>query len=152
MSVSSDRVVVLYGIASAYVHEAVEIAWRAGVRIAAFVDNMPAPAARQYPGLEPVLRPDACDEAIRAHPIAIPLITPAHRKQVLAEAAGTGFTRAATLVDPTSILARSAVFGEGFQVNAGVVVTPPAGLPITLVFLAAQRWIVSGLTAGGVKG
>jgi maltose/maltodextrin transport system permease protein len=27
-----------------------------------------------------------------------------------------------------------------------------AGLPITLVFLAAQRWIVSGLTSGGVKG
>lgn len=28
----------------------------------------------------------------------------------------------------------------------------PSGLPITLVFLALQRWIVSGLTAGGVKG
>jgi maltose/maltodextrin transport system permease protein len=27
-----------------------------------------------------------------------------------------------------------------------------SGLPITLVFLASQRWIVSGLTAGGVKG
>jgi maltose/maltodextrin transport system permease protein len=27
-----------------------------------------------------------------------------------------------------------------------------SGLPITLVFLLAQRWIVSGLTAGGVKG
>ena len=26
-----------------------------------------------------------------------------------------------------------------------------SGLPITLVFLAAQRWIVSGLTSGGVK-
>ena len=27
-----------------------------------------------------------------------------------------------------------------------------SGLPITLVFLLAQKWIVSGLTAGGVKG
>ncbi|MDE2081066.1 MAG: maltose ABC transporter permease MalG [Burkholderiales bacterium] len=27
-----------------------------------------------------------------------------------------------------------------------------SGLPITLVFVFAQRWIVSGLTAGGVKG
>jgi maltose/maltodextrin transport system permease protein len=27
-----------------------------------------------------------------------------------------------------------------------------SGLPITAVFLAAQRWIVSGLTSGGVKG
>jgi maltose/maltodextrin transport system permease protein len=27
-----------------------------------------------------------------------------------------------------------------------------SGLPITAVFLLAQRWMVSGLTAGGVKG
>ncbi|OBX34413.1 maltose transport system permease protein MalG [Halomonas elongata] len=27
-----------------------------------------------------------------------------------------------------------------------------SGLPITLVFLLCQRWIVGGLTAGGVKG
>ncbi len=27
-----------------------------------------------------------------------------------------------------------------------------SGMPITIVFLFAQRWIVSGLTAGGVKG
>lgn len=27
-----------------------------------------------------------------------------------------------------------------------------SGLPITLVFLLAQRWMISGLTAGGVKG
>ena len=27
-----------------------------------------------------------------------------------------------------------------------------SGLPITLVFVFAQRWIVAGLTAGGVKG
>ncbi|MGP0804460.1 hypothetical protein ACAG17_18635, partial [Escherichia coli] len=25
-------------------------------------------------------------------------------------------------------------------------------LPITIVFLLAQRWLVNGLTAGGVKG
>ena len=27
-----------------------------------------------------------------------------------------------------------------------------SGLPITVVFLLAQRWMVSGLTAGGLKG
>ncbi len=27
-----------------------------------------------------------------------------------------------------------------------------SGLPITVVFLLAQRWMISGLAAGGVKG
>jgi maltose/maltodextrin transport system permease protein len=27
-----------------------------------------------------------------------------------------------------------------------------SGLPITLVFVLAQRWMISGLTAGGLKG
>ncbi|MGB0359898.1 MAG: maltose ABC transporter permease MalG, partial [Endozoicomonas sp.] len=27
-----------------------------------------------------------------------------------------------------------------------------SGLPITIIFLACQRWIVGGLTSGGVKG
>ena len=27
-----------------------------------------------------------------------------------------------------------------------------SGLPITIVFVAAQRWMVEGLTAGGTKG
>ena len=27
-----------------------------------------------------------------------------------------------------------------------------SGLPITAVFLLAQKWMISGLTAGGVKG
>ena len=27
-----------------------------------------------------------------------------------------------------------------------------SGLPITVVFVLAQRWMVSGLTAGGIKG
>jgi maltose/maltodextrin transport system permease protein len=27
-----------------------------------------------------------------------------------------------------------------------------SGVPITVVFLLAQRWMVSGLTSGGLKG
>ncbi|MBP9032788.1 MAG: hypothetical protein KBG29_02765 [Pseudomonadales bacterium] len=122
MAIASDRTIVLYGIGSEYVHEAVEIALRAGVSIAAFIDNMPAGAGRQFPGLEPVLVPAACDDGIRALPVLVPLVTPGHRKAVTAEAMGRGFAGAATLIDPTAILARSTRFGEGFQVNAAVVI------------------------------
>jgi len=122
MAFESDRTIVLYGIGSEYVHEAVEIAFRAGVTVAAFVDNMPAAAGRQFPGLEPIRVPAACDEAIRALPVLVPLITPGHRKTVTAEAMGLGFAGVATLIDPTAILARSTRFGEGFQVNAAVVI------------------------------
>ena len=27
-----------------------------------------------------------------------------------------------------------------------------SGLPITIVFMLAQKWMISGLTAGGIKG
>ncbi|NKI95599.1 ABC-type maltose transport system permease subunit, partial [Rhizobacter sp. SG703] len=27
-----------------------------------------------------------------------------------------------------------------------------SGLPITIVFILAQKWMISGLTAGGIKG
>jgi maltose/maltodextrin transport system permease protein len=27
-----------------------------------------------------------------------------------------------------------------------------SGLPITVVFILAQKWMISGLTAGGIKG
>ena len=122
MIFESNRTIVLYGIGSEYVYEAVEIALRAGVTVAAFVDNLPASDGRQFPGLEPVLVAQACDEAIRSFPVLVPLITPGHRKQVAAEAMSLGFAGVATLIDPTAILARSTRFGEGFQVNAAVVV------------------------------
>ena len=69
MVFESNRTIVLYGIGSEYVYEAVEIALRAGVTVAAFVDNLPASDGRQFPGLEPVLVAQACDEGVRALPV-----------------------------------------------------------------------------------
>ena len=83
---------------------------------------MPASARRPFQGLEPIRVPEACDEATGALPVLAPLVTPGHRKAVAAEAMGFGVARVATVIDLTAILARSTRFGEGFQVNAAVVI------------------------------
>lgn len=111
---------VLYGVGSAYAHEALEIALRAGITIAAFVDNQ-APRG-DYPGFEPLLDPAEAAVAAAGLPAIIPLITPGHRAALVAQVEQHGFSTAANLVDPTAVLARSCRYGNGFQVNAGVVI------------------------------
>jgi sugar O-acyltransferase (sialic acid O-acetyltransferase NeuD family) len=112
--------IVLYGIASEYAYDVNECALRGGVRIRAFVDNL-VPVG-DYPGFDPVVSPAGCTPDIRAIPAIIPLVTPAHRQRVAGELVGEGFLLALQLIDPTAVVAISAEYGRGFQVNAGVVI------------------------------
>lgn len=112
--------ITLYGIGSEYAHEAIEIAARADIEIAAFIDNL-SPVG-EYPSMAPVLTPAQCNAELRQLPSFIPLVTPAHRKLIRAELADSGFEIGETLIDPTAIVARSTRFGCGVQVNAAVVV------------------------------
>lgn len=48
--------------------------------------------------------------------------------------------------------ARQFLFPQRYMWGDFAAVAILTGLPITLVFLWCQRWIVDGLTAGGVKG
>jgi sugar O-acyltransferase (sialic acid O-acetyltransferase NeuD family) len=112
--------IVLYGIGSRYVHEVYETALRAQVEVLVFVDNL-APMG-DYPGLAPVASPADCTEQHKGVGAFIPLVTPGHRKRVLAELVARGFTVGNALIDPTAVLASTTVYGSGFLVNAAVVI------------------------------
>ena len=112
--------IVLYGIGSSYVHEMMEVALRARVEVVAYIDNMQPPG--NFPNLHPVLKPRQCDAATKKLPAIIPLVTPGHRKAVAIEMVQLGFSEKAVLIDPSAVIASTTEFGDGFQVNAGVVI------------------------------
>jgi sugar O-acyltransferase (sialic acid O-acetyltransferase NeuD family) len=114
-----DRVA-FYGIGSRYVYEMLEVALRAQVEVAAYIDNMQPPG--DYPGLEPLLHVDTCGSQEKGIPVVVPLVTPGHRKALAIELVQRGFSECAILVDPTAIIPASLEAGVGFQVNAGVVI------------------------------
>ena len=112
--------IVLYGIGSRYAYEVYETALRAQVQVAVFVDNLATQGS--YPGLAPVLSPADCTNEHKRYGAFIPLVTPGHRQRVLAELFEQGFIAGGSLIDPTAILASSTRHGNGFQVNASVVI------------------------------
>ena len=112
--------IVLYGVGSPLVVDVEESCARAGIAIVAGVRNVPGP---DY--VSPAVRvvaADAIEPALHAHAYLVALFTPGHRHAAVREARGAGFARGATIVDPTATVARSAAFGSGAYVNAGVVI------------------------------
>jgi sugar O-acyltransferase (sialic acid O-acetyltransferase NeuD family) len=111
---------VFYAVGTRYVHDALEVAERAGVRVRAFVHNQsgaPAPEA-----LAPVVTPEEVGPELTGLPVAFPLVTPAYRKRLEVEASKLGFSSLATLIDPSAVLASRFESGSGLHVNAGVVI------------------------------
>jgi sugar O-acyltransferase (sialic acid O-acetyltransferase NeuD family) len=111
------RSVILFGIGSPLLIDYEESLHRLGASIAAGIRNRDG-ASYLSDGV-PVLTPSELDDAIRSIPFLVPLFTPAHRMIAAAEAQALGLVPAAPLIDPTSIIPRHAVFGEGSYVNAG---------------------------------
>jgi sugar O-acyltransferase (sialic acid O-acetyltransferase NeuD family) len=120
------RSAVLYGIGSPLVIELEESCARAGVRIAAGVRNVDG--AVHTSAEVRVVERNALTRDDAAHEFLIGLFTPAFRLAARNEALGSGFTRGMTLIDPTAIVARNDVFGEGVYVNAGCVIGAAARL------------------------
>lgn len=112
--------ILFYGIGSSYVYEMFEVALRAKVTVVAFVENMDPPG--HFPGLHPLVESRKCGDDIKRVPAIIPLITPGYRKDVAIEMGKLGFSEAGVLLDPTAVIASTAQFDDGFQVNAGVVI------------------------------
>jgi sugar O-acyltransferase (sialic acid O-acetyltransferase NeuD family) len=112
--------IVLYGVGSPLVVDAEEACARAGIEIVAGVRNVDAPV--WVSSAVRVVPVDALNDELRRHPIVVALFTPGHRRHAFDAAIADGFAHAATLIDPTSIVARSAEIGAGVFVNAGCVI------------------------------
>src|SRR4029078_8720515 len=109
--------IVLYGVGSPVVVDVEESALRAGLTLAASVQNVPGDSLLLDTG--PLVRSSALTDREYARPFLIPLFTPGHRQAASREAFAAGFTIPFTLVDPTSIVARSCTLAGGVYVNTG---------------------------------
>ena len=117
---------VLYACRTPYAAEVAEVIWRRGHTIAVLVDNHPAGDLPS--GLGPVVTPAEIDAELVTWPVAIPLLTPGHRRTVEQEARSRGFTQFPPLVDPTSVIARSSHLGEGTVINGQAMVAATSTL------------------------
>lgn len=112
--------VIFYGVASSYAYECSEIASQAGLKIEGYIHNQDND---NYPrDLKPLYLFNQIIECDKTIPVIIPLITPGFRKMLESEIRRHGFRCFSSLIHPTAIIATTAKWKEGFNVNAGVVI------------------------------
>jgi sugar O-acyltransferase (sialic acid O-acetyltransferase NeuD family) len=108
--------IVIYGIGSPIVADVAETCLRLKLHVAAWIRNVdgpdfaPAGAAVTAVGDVPL--------ELRAHAFVVPQFTPGHRHAARNDAQSRGFAKAATLIDPTAVVASSAEIAEGGYVNS----------------------------------
>jgi sugar O-acyltransferase (sialic acid O-acetyltransferase NeuD family) len=100
--------------------DAEESCARARVEIVAGVRNMEGTV--YVTSTVRVVTPVELTDSERACGVLCALFTPGHRRAAFVDAQRVGFTRGATLIDPTSPVARSAVVGQGVFINPACVV------------------------------
>jgi acetyltransferase-like isoleucine patch superfamily enzyme len=117
---SSQEPVVLFGSGASTIVDVEESCARLGLEIAAIVKNLEGPdyaLSRQR-----VVKADDVPDEIKAFHYVVPIFTPGHRLVAHRDARARGFDRAATIVDPTAVVANSAVIGAGTYVNCLVAI------------------------------
>jgi sugar O-acyltransferase (sialic acid O-acetyltransferase NeuD family) len=124
--VSASKSVVIFGVGAPLTIDLEESCARLGIEIAAGVRNVPGRsfASDALTIVEAAELPDA----LRALGVVLPMFTPAHRRAALEHAIALGFARAETILDPTSVVARSAAIGRGVYVNAGCTIAGAVSL------------------------
>ena len=110
---------VLYAAGTLHASELAETARRLGWELVAAVRNMPDTPVP--PEVAPVLDLDDLPADLFELPFTVPQTAPDQRRAAIADARRHGFTTAATMIDPTSLVASNAVVGEGSYVGAGAV-------------------------------
>lgn len=112
--------VVIYATGSPILGDVEDSLARAGIAIGAGVRNRAGTSHLSDPRLE-IGRDDITTE-LTALPFMVPLFTPAHRREAAEEARAHGFAQPFSLIDPTAIVSRSAVFEPGVYVGAGTTI------------------------------
>ncbi len=112
--------IVVYGSGSSMVVEVEETCARLGLDVVAIVKNLDG---RDY-ALSPerIVWADDVGTEIKSLQYIIPIFTPGHRLAAFKDAERRGFKYAATIVDPTSVVAASTVLGAGTYVNSSAVI------------------------------
>jgi len=111
---------VIYATGSSVVVDVEESLFRARITLAAGIRNRPGPCHLSDPALSRPLAEAHAD--LREAPFIVPLFTPGNRRAAVAEAREQGFALPLSLVDPTAIVPRGLVHGEGLYINAGAIV------------------------------
>jgi sugar O-acyltransferase (sialic acid O-acetyltransferase NeuD family) len=107
--------IVIYGIGSPIVADVAETCRRLALDVAAWVRNIDGPV--YSPDAQAIAVPDITPD-LTAHDFLVPLFTPGHRAAASAEAMRLGFTRGATVIDPTAVMAATAGVAAGSYVNS----------------------------------
>ena len=118
---------ILFACRSSYTAEVAEIIWRRGDRVEALIDNMSEPEA--WPcDYAPVIAAAASASRVTAMRCVVPLTTPGFRFTAVKQLRALGATRIESVIDPTSVVARSASIGAGSVINAMCVIGANARL------------------------
>ena len=117
---------VVFGVGGSYVFDVDETLRRLGWNVRAYLSNRPDVPDPE--GLDPILSVHDLIEELTALPAVVAVATPPSRTQAVAEAKHAGFSLFPSVVDPTSVLARSVTVDDGAMVDAAVVIAPRVGL------------------------
>ena len=135
-AVSASRLVI-FGVGAPLTIDLEESCARLGIEIAAGVRNVPGKSFAS--DALTVVECDRIPDALKALGIVLPLFTPSHRLSALAHAIDLGFAGVETVIDPSTVMARSAGIGQGVYVNAGCTIAGAVRLgDFTLVNRAAS--------------
>ena len=137
MVAKTNQPVVLFAAQSIFAHEVAESLGRLGIEIAAAI--VTGAPEWDMTGLEPIIARDDMSDELCAAPVIVPNLVPGLRKRDVAQAIEAGFSTFPAIVDPTAIIAKSAVISPGVYINAGAVIGAGVTLePHSLVNRAAS--------------
>ena len=117
---------VIFGCGGRLIVDVEESCLRLGIEVTAIVKNFDGPTYAL--ASERIVDADNIDEAMKGCQYVIPLFSPGNRFAAHRDASARGFRRAATIIDPTAVVARSAAIGRGAYINAGAVIGGAARL------------------------